>query len=126
MILSLLGLGIGVFQADQARKKLVKVAQKELVKYLSQVAQEQSPKVADAIKECFNTYEKEISTRMNQDIQSRKAELDNLVEQKQSVEINQGAEIARLQKLEADVAQETTKVEYLFQHFSEAINMATD
>lgn len=120
---ALLGLGIGVFQADQARKELVKVAQKELVKYLPQVAQEQSPKVADAIKECFDTYEGEISTRMNQDIQSRKAELDNLVEQKQKTEIDQGVEIARLQQLESDVAQETKKVEYLYQNFSEAIGM---
>jgi len=117
---ALLGLGIGVFQADQARKELVKVARKELVKYLPKVAEEQSPKVAEAITECFNAYEKEISTRMNEDIQSRKAELDNLVAQKQSVEINQGAEIARLEKLESDVAQETTKIETLYQDFAKS------
>ena len=115
---ALLGLGIGVFQADQARKELVKVARKELVKYLPKVAEEQSPKVAEAITECFSAYEKEISTRMDEDIQSRKAELDNLVEQKQSVEINQGAEIARLEKLESDVAQETSKIENLYQNFA--------
>ncbi len=114
---ALLGLGIGVFQADQARKELVKAAQKELVKFLPQVAQEQSPKVADAITECFKTYEQEISDRMNEDIASRKAELDNLVEQKQRVEINQGAEIARLQKLEEDIAQETSKIEDLYQQY---------
>lgn len=119
---ALLGLGIGVFQADQARKELVKVAQKELVKYLPQVAQEQSPKVAIAIKECFDTYEQEISTRMNEDIKSRKAELDNLVQQKQNVEINQGVEIARLQKLESDVSQETAKIENLYQTFSQAVS----
>ena len=115
---ALLGLGIGVFQADQARKELVKAAQKELVKYLPQVAKEQSPKVAEAISECFKAYEQEISDRMNEDIASRKAELDNLVEQKQSVEINQGVEIARLQKLEEDVAQETNKIEDLYQKFA--------
>ena len=119
---ALLGLGIGVFQADQARKELVKVARKELVKYLPQVAKEQSPKVAEAIKECFNTYEQEINIRMTEDIKSRKAELDNLVKQKQSVEINQGVEIARLQKLEEDVSQETAKIENLYLSFSQADN----
>ncbi len=114
---ALLGLGIGVFQADQARKELVKAARKELVKFLPQVALEQSPKVAEAITECFNAYEQEISDRMNEDIASRKAELDNLVQQKQTVEINQGAEIARLQKLEEEIGQETNKIEDLYQQF---------
>jgi hypothetical protein len=100
---ALLGLGIGVLQAERASKELVKAARKELVKYLPQVAQEQAPKVAEAIKECFIIYEQEITARMNDDIQSRKAELDNLVKQKESVEINQGIEIARLEKLEEDI-----------------------
>ena len=114
---ALLGLGIGVFQADQARKELVKVARKELVKYLPQVAEEQAPKVSEAINECFKAYEQEISTRMDEDITARKAELDNLVEQKQSVEINQGAEIARLEQLEADIQQEADKIENLYQNY---------
>ena len=113
-----MGLGIGVFQADKARKELVKAAQKELVKYLPQVAQEQSPKVAEAITECFKAYEGEISSRMNEDITSRKAELDNLVEQKQNIEIDRGVEIARLEKLEEDVASETNKIEELYQKFA--------
>lgn len=117
---ALLGLGIGVFQADRARKELVKAAQKELVKYLPQVAQEQSPRVAEAIAECFKAYEAEISNRMNEDITSRKAELDNLVEQKQNVEIDRGVEIARLEKLEEDVASETNKIEHLYQKFAES------
>ena len=37
---------------------------------------------------------------MNDDIQSRKAELDNLVKQKESHEINQEKELERLQKLQ--------------------------
>lgn len=79
---ALLGLGIGVLQADRARQELVKAARKELVKYLPQVTSEQAPKVYDAIKECFDVYDREITQRMNQDIQARKAELDNLVKQK--------------------------------------------
>ena len=114
---ALLGLGIGVVQADQARKELVKVAKRELVKYLPQVAREQSPKVAEAIKECFDTYEREISTRMNEDIQARKAELDNLVKQKESIEINQGTEIKRLQQLEQEITTESNKIETIYQSF---------
>ena len=114
---ALLGLGIGVVQADQARKELVKAAKKELVKYLPQVAKEQSPKVAEAIKECFDVYEREIATRMNDDIQARKAELDNLVKQKESIEINQVAEIKRLQKLAQDISTESDKIETIYQSF---------
>ena len=118
---ALLGLGIGVFQADQARKELVKVARKELVKHLPQIAEEQSPKVKQTIADCFNTYEQEISLRMDRDIESRKAELDNLVEQKQAVEINQEAEIARLEQLEIEIERAAAKIDNLYQSYQKAI-----
>ena len=118
---ALLGLGIGVFQADQARKELVKVARKELVKHLPQIAQEQSPKVAQAIADCFSTYEAEISLRMDRDIESRKAELDNLVEQKQTVEIDRGVEIARLEQLETEIDRAAAKIDSLYQSYQKAI-----
>ena len=57
--------------------------------------------------ECFHTYEREISLRMEQDIQSRKAELDNLVEQRQVIEIDRGVKITRLQQLEAEIISAT-------------------
>ena len=114
--LALLGLGIGVIQADQARKELVKVAKKELVKYLPKVAREQTPKVYEAVRECFITYEKEIVARMEDDIKSRKAELDNLISRKESVEIDRGAEIKRLQKLENTVNLEADKIESIYQN----------
>ena len=119
--IALLGMGIGVFQADQARKELVKMARQELVKHLPQIAQEQSPKVAQAIAECFKTYEREISQRMDGDIQGRKAELDNLVAQKQTVEIDRGVEIARLEQLESDVTRSTEKINDLYQNYLSAI-----
>jgi replication fork clamp-binding protein CrfC len=114
---ALLGLGIGFFQTDRASKELVKTAKKELIKYLPQVAREQTPKVREAVKECFDTYEKEITSRMNDDIRSRQTELDNLVKQKESVEIDRQSEIERLQQLEKDVASETQKVENIYQSF---------
>jgi len=115
--LALLGMGVGVLQADGARKELVKAAKKELVKYLPQVAQEQWQPIHDAIKECFDVYGREVSDRMNADINSRKAELDNLLEQKESREINCQAESERLKKLEADVSVQTQSIESLYQGF---------
>jgi replication fork clamp-binding protein CrfC len=100
---ALLGLGVGMLQADQARKELVKTTKKELVKYLPKVANEQSKTVYDAVKECFDAYEREVSLRINDDIQSRKSELDNLLKQKESREINRETELKRLGKLEDDV-----------------------
>jgi replication fork clamp-binding protein CrfC len=108
---ALLGLGVGLLQADQARKELVKTAKKELVKYLPQIANEQANTVYNAVKECFDTYEKEVSQRINDDINARKSELDNLLKQKETKEINRETELKRLQKLQTDVTDELRKIE---------------
>jgi FtsZ-binding cell division protein ZapB len=117
LYLAVLGMGVGVLQADGARKQLVKAAKKELVKYLPQVAQEQWQPIHDAVKECFDVYGREVSDRMNADINSRKAELDNLLEQKESREINCQAEAERLTKLDADVSAQSQSIESLYQGF---------
>ncbi|MEH2328398.1 dynamin family protein [Nostoc sp.] len=108
---ALLGLGVGFLQADQARKELVKTAKKELVKHLPQVAHEQSQVVYNAVKECFDSYEREVSKRINDDIVSRKSELDNLVKQKQTREINRETEFKRLKNLQEDVIAQLQKIE---------------
>ncbi len=108
---ALLGLGVGFLQADQARKELVKTAKKELVKYLPQVAHEQSQTVYDAVKECFDSYEREVNKRINDDIVSRKSELDNLVKQKETREINREHEFKRLKNLQEDVIAQLQKIE---------------
>lgn len=111
---AVLGLGVGMLQADQGRKELVKTAKKELVKYLPQVAQEQSKTVYDAVKECFDAYEREVGKRINEDILSRKSELDNLLKQKETREINNEAEIKRLGKLQEDVFTQLNNIESAF------------
>lgn len=121
LYLALLGMGVGVLQADQARKELVKAAKKELVKYLPQVAQEQSQPIHDAVKECFNVYEREISDRINDDINSRKAELDNLLKQKETFEINRDNEMKRLKTIESDVLSDFQKIESVYDNFLEAV-----
>jgi replication fork clamp-binding protein CrfC len=108
---ALLGLGVGILQADQARKELVKTAKKELVKYLPQVANEQAPIVYDAVKECFSTYEKEVSQRINDDISSRKSELDNLLQQKKTREINRETEFKRFKTLQENIIEQLQKIE---------------
>ncbi|NET00238.1 MAG: dynamin [Sphaerospermopsis sp. SIO1G2] len=108
---ALLGLGVGIVQADQARKELVKTAKKELVKYLPQLANEQSQTVYDAVKECFDTYEQEVTLRINDDINSRKLELDNLLQQKENREINRETEHQRFQKLQEDIMVQMQKIE---------------
>ncbi|NEP46885.1 MAG: dynamin, partial [Okeania sp. SIO2H7] len=119
--LALLGLGVGVMQADQARKQLIQATKKELVKYLPQVAQEQWQPIRDAIKECFDNYETEVKERIDDDIKSRQAELDNLLKQKEEREINREEELSRLSKLETDVSGEYEKIESVYQAFLKAV-----
>ncbi|MFQ4140602.1 dynamin family protein [Chlorogloeopsis sp. ULAP02] len=108
---ALLGLGVGFLQADQARKELVKRAKKELVQYLPQVANEQWHTVYNAVKECFDSYEREVSRRIHEDINTRKSELNNLLQQKETREINRDTELKRLEILEEDVVTKLQKVE---------------
>jgi len=112
--LALMGLGIGALQVDQARKELVKATKKEFVKYLPQLAQQQWEAIYQGVKDCFDAYEQEVSKRINDDIQSRKAELDNLLRQKESQEINQEAELKRLKSLDAEVSSAVSAVESIY------------
>jgi hypothetical protein len=113
--LALIGLGVGFVQADRARQELVKTAEKELVKHLPQVASEQWLPVYNGVKECFDAYEREVTKRIDDDIISRKSELDNLVQQKETFEVNRDAEMQRLQKLDGEVAMKLQQIEGLFQ-----------
>jgi GTPase SAR1 family protein/gas vesicle protein len=113
--LALVGLGVGMLQADHARKELIKVTKRELVKHLPQVAQEQWQPIYSAVQECFDTYERELVKRIDDDIQSRKAELDNLLKQKESYEINRDAELNRLRQIEMAIAAENQGIEVTYQ-----------
>ena len=116
--LALLGLGVGLFQADGARKEIVKAAKKELIKHIPQVAAQQRQPVYDAIKECFDNYEEEVMSRIDDDIEARKAELENLVQQKESREIDSHVELQRLQQLVGNVQSEYEGIEMTYQEFS--------
>ncbi|MCT7982599.1 dynamin family protein [Laspinema sp. A4] len=111
----LVGLGVGALQAEQGRKELIKATKKELIKHLPQIAEEQCQVIHQAITECFDTYDREVLKRLNDDIKSRRLELDNLLQQKQSREINRDSELKRLQKLEADILSECRTVNRVYE-----------
>lgn len=113
--IALLGLGIGAVQADQARQELIKATKKEFVKYLPKIAQEQWTPINQAVKECFDAYEREVTNRVNNDIKARKAELDNLLKQKGSQEFNQDAELKRLKSLDSDVLTQCRSIEFIYE-----------
>lgn len=112
---ALVGLGIGALQADHARKHFIKAIKNELVKHLPQVAQEQWQPIYSAVQECFDAYEREVTRRVNDDIQGRKSELDNLLKQKETQEINRVSELNRLQAAEKAVATECHNIESEYQ-----------
>ena len=111
----LMGLGLGAVQADQGRKQVLKTIRKELIKYLPQVAQEQWHPIYNAVRECFEAYEKEVVTRMEDDIQSRQAELDNLLKQKESKEVDRAEKVERLKAFGRAIATEYETVEQAYQ-----------
>ncbi len=105
------GLGLGSISAEMGRRKVVKAMKDELVKLLPQIAQEQSFNVYQTVKECFDTYQTEVVKRMNDDIQSQKTEIDELLEQKESREINRDEEVKRLKLLDNDVLRQMHSLE---------------
>jgi hypothetical protein len=69
------------------------------------------------VQECFDNYEREAIERIDDDIKTRKVELQNLVKQKESQEIDRVTEVNRLQQFEADVVKEAGSIESLYQGF---------
>ncbi len=111
----LAGLGVGMLQANDARKQFAQAIKKELVKYLPQLVQEQWQPIYSAVQECFDAYEQEVMQRVNDDIQARQAELDNLLKQKESREIDRDTELNRLRTLEMAVAADCNGLESAYQ-----------
>lgn len=114
--LALLDLGVDFVQADRTRQELVRTVKTELFKHLSQIASEQWLPVYNGVKECFDVYEREVTKRIDDDITSRKSELGNLVNQKETFEVNRDAELQRLQKLDGEVLVKLYQVESIFQN----------
>jgi len=103
--------GIFAVQAEFVRQEFLKATKKEFVKHLPRIAKDQTPSISKAVKDCFNAYEARAIERISSDIDSRKGELTNLVEQKQQHEINREQEVARLQQLEKQVQENVLNIE---------------
>lgn len=94
---------LGGLQLNHARKALVENTKKEMVKVLPDLAQKQAWAVHQAVEEIFDNYEQEVVERINEDIQGRKAELENLLNQKETQEIDRDAEAKRLKGLDTNL-----------------------
>lgn len=103
--------GIFAAQAEFVRQEFLKATKKEFVKHLPRIADEQTPNIRKAVKECFTAYEERAIDRISSDISSRKGELTNLVRQKQQHEINREQEVERLQQLERQVKESVSEIE---------------
>jgi GTPase SAR1 family protein len=111
------GLGVAAFQVDHARKYFTQEIKKQLVTKLPEISTEQWQPIYSVVQECFDNYDREVVNRINDDIKARKGELDNLVSQKESREIDRVTEVNRLQQFEADVVKESQSIESLYQGF---------
>lgn len=109
----LTGMGVVGLQAEYVRRQFIEATKKEFSKYLPQIAEEQGRSIYQSVIQCFDVYEKQAIERFNADINSRKAELDNLLEQKQSREIDFQAETKRLQTLESEIISHLRQIEVL-------------
>lgn len=114
--MAIAGLGLGSLAAEQARRKVLQTMREELTKLLPQVAQEQSFVVYQAVKECFETYQQEVVRRMNDDITARRTELNELVKQKETREVDRETEIQRLNALDDGVLKQSHQVEDAYDH----------
>ena len=114
---ALVGIGLGAFQVDQGRKKFIQATKKEFIKHLPKLAEEQWHPIYNTVQDSFDRYEEDVMDRLDQDIKARRAELDNLMDQKRSQEIDCGAEKARLNQIQSEVAQETQNIESEFRQF---------
>lgn len=84
------------------------------------MATEQHPLIYETVQKCFTEYELQVIKRINDDIQSRQMELENLLQQKQSREINREQELKRLQILDEQVGEQVRQIESVYNSFLES------
>jgi GTPase SAR1 family protein len=97
------GLGLISLQTESTRQRFLEATKREFAKQLPKIAEEYTPTVHQAVQKCFDAYGSQIDDRINEDITSRKTELDNLLAQKHSHEIDRDVETQRLRRVVADV-----------------------
>jgi hypothetical protein len=108
----LAGAGAMALQAEFVRRTFVEATRKEFAKYLPQIAEEQWQPIFEAVQKSFDGYAQQVGERINNDISSRRAELDSLLQQKQSHEIDIKAEVKRLQDLEIEMRSQIQQIDF--------------
>lgn len=110
----LLGLGTVAIQAEYVRREFLNTTKKEFAKYLPKIVEEQQQSLSSAIEKCFDTYKQQAIAKINHDLESRKTELTNLLEQKENYQINHQHEVERLENLQASIDLQIQFIETLF------------
>ena len=110
---------VGAAHLEKARRQIIKSAKETMVQQMPEIAKEKAREVYASIQECFNNFEKELMARINDDIESRQAELNNLLTQKDSKEIDVDAEIQRLNTLDNNIFEQWNLIETSYDRFME-------
>jgi GTPase SAR1 family protein len=97
------GMGLVAVQAEVVRQTFLEKTKQAFAKLLPEQAEQQAPLVVQALQRCFDTYETTIMAQINDDILARRAELDNLLTQKEAHQVDAAAEVARLKTLEVEL-----------------------
>lgn len=117
--MGLAALLIGPIQLKAARNKLIMTAKAEMKKSLPKIAKEQAWNIYNSVKEIFDNFETGVTQRINSDIQSRKIELDELLAQKESREIDRKAEVDRLNALDTQIFAQWNSIESAYDNLLE-------
>ncbi len=104
------GLGLISLQTESTRQQFLETTKREFAKQLPKIADDYTPTVCQAVQKCFDSYAGQVDDRINEDIQARKSELDNLMEQKHSREIDRDVETQRLRTVVAEVDREVNLI----------------
>jgi GTPase SAR1 family protein len=107
----LAGLGLISLQTESTRQRFLEATKKEFAKQLPKIAAEYGPIVQQSVQKCFDAYAAQVADRVSADIAARKAELDNLLEQKRSRQVDRDQETARLQTLIAEVTSQVSLIQ---------------
>ncbi|MGD2181117.1 hypothetical protein [Lusitaniella coriacea] len=109
----LAGMGVVALQTEYVRQQFFRATRREFAKCLPKIADEQWHTINRAVRKCFDTYAQQITERIDADIHSRKAQLDNLLAQKDARAIDREREIERLNALETSISEEIGQIEGL-------------
>lgn len=105
-----IGAGVVAIQAETVRQKFLATTKAEFIKTLPRIIQEQQPLIQRAVQQCFEAYESQVMEQINLDIANRQSELNNLLKQKQSQDIDATQETERLRALTQSIATELTEL----------------